>query len=71
MHIYIKYIYLFVLILLWRPSFDCRVHILLMCGPSTQGTDLKIPDTRVQAEAVVQCRVDKQCSYQPLHTLHT
>lgn len=32
-----------------------------MCGPLAQGIYPRIPDTRVQAEAVVQCRVDKQC----------
>lgn len=36
-----------------------------MCGLPAQGTYPGIPDTRVQAEAVVQRRVDKQCSYRP------
>lgn len=47
------------------------VHVLHMCGPSAQGTYPRIPDTRVQAEAVVQCRVDKQCSHWPLLTHST
>lgn len=53
----------------WRNCFECRVHVLHMCGPSAQGTYPRIPDTRVQAEAVVQFRVGKQCSYWPLGTL--
>lgn len=32
-----------------------------MCGPVAQGIYPRIPDTRVQAEAVVQYRVDEQC----------
>lgn len=54
----------------WRNWFERWVHVLHMCGPSAQGTHPRIPDTRVHAEAVVQRRVDKQCSYWPLGTLH-